>query len=414
MTTQLGRPPRFWKKHNLLLVLGLLALVGVLLLSAVGLLLNRGSSSTVDESISASPSQPKLLPSPAHSSGDGWELDVYVSNLEELDLALVAGFKLEGSNRLQLALVDIPSGQTVASGLFGTAPHVRLREDPLQLLVSDLRTDGAGYRLLIFDLDGQNASLAATLELPERISYHGFANAMVLSGDERYLFVRQITRINKDEPACPHNADLCTRSNIGVIDLNQPTEVTPLILPVSCGSMTLSPFGDQDLMVTCGIHAYALSADGSISDSLTNDARRALRADGAVLVEPVGVLGAALLPKDHQIFHVEKIDDSRVLALAGPRGGGGQITELLVVDIEEPRVEYSIDAPSGFVSAAPIDDSRVVLLIHDTAGELPSGEPAAGDVFAIRELDLTSGQLGESIVLRGLPGEPVVIHSPTS
>ena len=195
--------------------------------------------------------------------------------------------------------------------------------------------------------------------------------------------------------------------------MNQPTEVTPLILPVSCGSMTLSPFGDQDLMVKCGIHAYALSADGSISDSLTNDARRALRADGAVLVEPVEVLGAALLPKDHQIFHVEKIDDSRVLALAGPRGGG-QITELLVIDIEEPRVEYSIAAPLGFVSAAPIDDSRVVLLIHDTAGELPSGEPAAADVFAIRELDLTSGQLGESIVLRGLPGEPVVIHSPTS
>ena len=413
MTTQMGRPPRFRKIRKPLLVLGLLALVGVLLLSAVGLLLNRGSSSTVDESISASPSQPKLLPSPAHSSGDGWELDVYVSNLEELDLALVAGFKLEGSNRLQLALVDIPSGQTAASGLFGTAPHVRLREDPLQLLVSDLRTDGAGYRLLIFDLDGQNASLAATLELPERGSYHVFANAMVLSGDERYLFVRQITRINKDEPACPYNADLCTRSNIGVIDLNQPTEVTPLILPVSCGSMTLSPFGDQDLMVTCGIHAYALSADGSISDSLTNDARRALRADGAVLVEPVEALGAALLPKDYQIFHVEKIDDSRVLALAGPRGGG-QITELLVIDIEEPRVEYSIDVPSGFVSAAPIDDSRVVLLIHDTAGELPSGEPAAGDVFAIREFDLTSGQLGESIVLRGLPGEPVVIHSPTS
>lgn len=413
MTTQMGRPPRFRKIRKPLLVFGLLALVGVFLLSTVGLLLNRGSSSTVDESISASPSQPKLLPSPAHSSGDGWELDVYVSNLEELDLALVAGFKLEGSNRLQLALVDIPSGQTAASGLFGAAPHVRLREDPLQLLVSDLRTDGAGYRLLIFDLDGQNASLAATLELPERGSYHGFANAMVLSGDERYLFVRQITRINKDEPACPQDAGLCTRSNIGVIDLNQPAEVTPLILPISCGSMVLSPFGDQDLMVRCGIHAYALSADGSISDSLTNDARRALRADGAVLVEPVEALGAALLPKDYQIFHVEKIDDSRVLGLAGPRGGG-QITELLVIDIEEPRVEYSIDAPFGFVSAAPIDDSRVVLLIHNTAGELPSGEPAGGGVFVIHELDLTNGQLGESIVLRGLPGEPFAVLSPTS
>ena len=191
MTTQLGRPPRFRKIRNPLLVFALLALVGVLLLLAVGLLLNRGSSSPVGESIGASPTQPQLLPSPARSSGDGWELDVYVSNLEELDLALVAGFKLEGSNRLQLALVDVPSGQTAVSGLFGAGPHVRLREDPLQLLVSDQGMDGAGFRLLIFDLDGQNASLAATLELPERVSYHGFANAMVLSGDERYLFVRR-------------------------------------------------------------------------------------------------------------------------------------------------------------------------------------------------------------------------------
>ena len=244
MTALLHRPLHLWMVRHRLLLLGLLVLAGIVVLLAVGRVLGVVGSSTSGESTGVAPAQPQLLPSPVHSSGDGWELDVYVSNLQELDLALVAGLVIEGTPlgaRLRLALVDLPSGQTVASGTFGRDPHVRLREDPLQLLVSNGRESAErGARLLIFDLDGQTIALAATLELPERAGYHsGFATGMmVLSGDGRYLFVNQYTRV--DAPGCQAtnyaDSGVCTRSNIGVIDLNQPTEVTPVPLPVRCGS----------------------------------------------------------------------------------------------------------------------------------------------------------------------------------
>ena len=113
--------------------------------------------------------------------------------------------------------------------------------------------------------------------------------------------------------------------------------------------------------------------------------------------------------------------------MAGRGQTGSQlVTKLLVVDLEGPSVLYSVDAPSGFVRAAPIDEARAVLLIHDAAAELPSGGTSGGDAlsapnsldapgaFVIREFDLASGELGESIVLRDLPSEPSVILSPRS
>ena len=461
MTALLHRPLHLWMVRHRLLLLGLLVLAGIVVLLAVGRVLGVVGSSTSGESTGVAPAQPQLLPSPVHSSGDGWELDVYVSNLQELDLALVAGLVIEGTPlraRLRLALVDLPSGQTAASGMFGADPRVRLREDPLQLLVSNGGESAERRaRVLIFDLDGQDIALAATLELPERSgSRSGFANGMmVLSGDGRYLFVDQFTRV--DAPGCAAtnyaDSDVCTHSNIGVVDLNQPTEVTSVPLPARCATI-FSPFGDQSLMVGCRRVAYAIRADDATSDRLTrayasvdapaaaeqgpsffvrfltqlpNGAMRALRGGGAVLAEPGEVLDDGLLPEGHHVVHVERIDDSRVLIMAGRGQAGSQlITKLLIVDIEGPRVLYSVDAPSGLVNAAPIDDTRAVLLIHDAGAELPSGGTSGGDAlsapnsldspgaFVIREFDLTSGELGESIILQGLPSEPSAILSPRS
>ena len=461
MIALLHRPLHLWILRRRLLLLGLLALAGIVVLLAAGTILGVVGSSTAGEPTGVGPVQPQLLPSPVHSSGDGWELDVYVSNLHELDLALVAGLVIEGTPlgaRLRLALVDLPSGQTAASGMFGRDPHVRLREDPLQLLVSNGREPGSDARLLIFDLEGQDIALAATLELPERAGYHsGLATGMmVLSGDGRYLFVNQVTRV--DAPGCAAtnyaDSEVCTRSNVGVIDLNQPTDVTSVPLPVRCGSSIFSRFGDQSLMVGCRSVAYAVRADDATSDrrtrayayvdapavagqgstfsvmfvtQLPNGAMRAVRGDGVVFAEPGEVLDAGLLPEGHYVVHVERIDDSRVLIMAGRGQTGSQpITKLLVIDLEGPSVLYSVDAPSGFVSSAQIDDARAVLLIHDAVAELPSGGPSGGDAlsasnsldspgaFVIREFDLASGELGESIVLRDLPSEPSVILSPRS
>ena len=462
MSALLHRPLHLWIVRHRLLLLGLLALAGIVVLSAVGTGLKLVGSSSSGESTGVAPAQPQLLSSPVHSAGDGWELDVYVSNLQELDLALVAGLVIEGTPvgaRLRLALVDLPSGQTVASGKFGRDPHVRLREDPLQLLVANGRESRSDARLLIFDLDGQNIALAATLELPERASYHsGFATAMmVLSGDGRYLFFNQVmTRV--DSPRCEEaffaDSSVCRRANIGIIDLNQPTEVTSVPLPVGCTSSIFGPFGERSLMVGCRSVAYAIRADDATSDRLTsaypsvhappaaeqgslfyvrfltqlpNGAMRAVRGDGAVFAEPDVVLDAGLLPEGHHVVDVERIDDSRVLIMAGRgRATSHLITKLLVVDIEGPGVLYSVDAPPGFVSAAPIDDARAVLLIHSAGAELLFGDRSGGGAlsapnsldspgaFVIRELDLTSGELGESIVLQGLPSEPTIILGPGS
>ena len=215
---------------------------------------------------------PQFSLSPAVASGDGWEIEVRVSNLAALDLVLAV--EAENFPGLRVSMLDLNSGQTVAAGTFGPGPFVRLRDNPAQLLVSDRSPTTNAYRLLIFDIEDGGLRLASELPLPLRYGYHGYNNAMRLSTDGRYLFISQRSRLETAECSqLNYDSNVCLRYEVGVLDLDAPTLVNSVAIPGPCGGMAFNAVSNDSIIVRCSFSnsTFEMNAAGVASERLVYD-----------------------------------------------------------------------------------------------------------------------------------------------
>ena len=398
-----------------------LGLVLVALLALAGLLTFQFASRIGSGASQAPVIHPQFSLSPAVASGDGWEIEVRVSNLAALDLVLAV--EAENFPGLRVSMLDLNSGQTVAAGTFGPGPFVRLRDNPAQLLVSDRSPTTNAYRLLIFDIEDGGLRLASELPLPLRYGYHGYNNAMRLSTDGRYLFISQRSRLETAECSqLNYDSNVCLRYEVGVLDLDAPTLVNSVVIPGPCGGMAFNAVSNDSIIVRCSFSnsTFEMNAAGVASERLVYDwvaapgvpgqgdtlgmsyatrlsdgSLRVVRGDGAVLSDPGQILHPGLLPAGHQVVGAERVDDRHVLLETGPRQEGGMVTtELWLVDLEGPEIRTRFVAPVGFVDAYVVNPDSAMLLVHH------------GPQQEFRPVSLKPGEDMRLIALTGLPGEP--------
>ena len=360
---------------------------------------------------------------PVEPAGPGWRVETLVTNLLRLDLAVAV--QAERTPGLQIALIDVESGKTVARGSFNTFnTFVRLRSNPPQLLISDSDPTTHRYRLLIFDLLEADISLQAQLSLPQRFGYQGFANQMYLSEDQRYLYLPE--RSLADRPECAgrsFDGPACFEYSIRVIDLDFLASTQSIAPPGRCGSMRLTPVGNDTLVVACparpvsvvsvvsaaghlkAVYSYDWSSASDQRNSYViyattteGGAIRALLADGSILGEPGEILSGSLLPPGHELYWTEPMDGARVLVGAGPSPpSAAPASEILAIDLSTAEILAQIPVPANFLGAAIIGPQTAVLL---------SG---LGGSYEIRQVNLADGSEGEAKVLDSLPLEPETI-----
>jgi hypothetical protein len=360
-----------------------------------------------------------MLPQPRAVAGPGWTFEVKVADLTALDLAVAI---TEGPAP-NVQLIDLDSGWVVAAGSFGGNPFVRLRDDPLQLLVSD-DLDGM-HRLLLLDLSASGAALASELNLPERYNYQGLANRMTLSPNGGVALVGE--RQLRDEEQCRGasvDGVYCYVYSLTSITLDPEPRSVTLELPERCGDPGVVSLDDFSLVVHCwqsgvvatidasGVHTskpyerISVEPAAGWPDSLSVEYAtrlpggeiRALFGDGSVRGEPGELISASLLPENHQLYWAEQIDDARVLVLAGERRPGGSPPgEILVVDLAEPSLSIALRTDATDLDVYVLDASTGVVLSEHDGG------------YALRFINFSAGTLSGTLVLRGLTARPDII-----
>ncbi len=371
------------------------------------------------------PEPPEILATPNVQTGDGWTMETLVVNLDELDLAVAV---YPGG----LTLLDVRSGRGVARADFAGSVYVRIRENPLQLIVSYSSGD-RGYRLLIFDVLERGFALKHELALPQRYGHQGFTNAMHLSNDGRFAYFGERDLI--DHPECSGDSVdgvACLRYSIRIVDLDEPSAIHERIqVPERCYP-SITAYGEASVAAYCSgspgtliisadggapraIEGYELIPQPSVAGwpdyvggeyatVLADGSPRVLYGDGSLRGAPddgrtaaAAIVAEPVLSPGHTSYGVEKIDDARVLSSGERRAGGAPTAHLRVFNLRSGQVEQAMPAPAGVLHATVLGEERGVALTRD------------GDRYSIQIIDFARGTLSAPIELTELGGEPQMI-----
>lgn len=370
------------------------------------------SSTTVASSPSAGvPVRPVFLAKPNTTSGDDWSVETRVSNLNTLDLAIAVD---SASGGLTASLIDVPSGETVGVARLPMGDDsVRLREHPRELVAT------AARRLLVFSIGADRLTQRLNVPMPDLLGYQDFANAMQLSPDGRHAYLPERIIDADQEQLCPAGAfSPCFTLQVAAVDLDTGA-VAHAPLPGACGAIyRLTPLTSGGAALICEMADGQLWVgrvldDGGVSQgsaipsytpntslayatasTVSDGTLVVLRGDGAVWRAGDVAAGPSLLPAGDEVIDALRIDDGRVLVLAGPAQPtvNVHVTTLLVVDLTADRVVSSVGAPPGYVDATVLDSTRALILAKD------------GDAYSTDVLDLSSGGLATPDRLSGLGG----------
>ena len=285
----------------------------------------------------------------------------------------------EGTNAL-LTLIDLSTGETVGELTSGYQTWALFRPSAGELLVSDLEGDDFQGRLRVFDVRDTGAP-KQTIPMPDRNVSTVWAQAMALSGDERYLYYT--ARVVEEK--YPHW--------IGIIDLIMGEEVARPELPVGCGQYpTIAAIDRSNVQVFCPANRFVtVDPSGNVSElmpfPLPTEALESLSEPTPSLVRTGrddvivhGCLGPG------RTIPCPLGDNQRILAF-NP-WDAHFLSGLLVYSEEDPTDVQQFELPEGIVHFTPVDASTVALLEADT-GRIYLLDLASGKVT--RELQAPSG-----------------------
>ena len=381
-----------------------------------------------------------FLSEPVRTQGDGWSLETRVSNLEQLDLAV-----LVEELGWRVTLVDVNTGDAVAVGDFGFNIHVRLRREPPQLLVADSDPPRRGDRLLVFDMSNAGLTLAREMPLPQRPGYQGFANQMFLSPDEKTLFITQRRDVNSPEcEASGGGAIYCYEHSVGVLDLDTMglysvehgpgcdsaglwdvgaaspvfacgggidvlrTDATVGERRSGCEVVRRTGVDDSMALLQCLAGLFSVEGDGmrrlDVVEGLgfirnTADGLRGITAREGRIVDDQGATIAALAERAvwaNGVFHLQ--DDVVLVGINPPAPSDTLYSEMLVVDLRDGHVFRRFDVDVNVWDAIVIDPSRLLFLVKD------------GQRVELQQVDLRTGDIVRTLEPQGLPGLPTALE----
>jgi hypothetical protein len=141
----------------------------------------------------------------------------------------------------QISIVDADSGLLAATLNVGISPLILIRDSTNELLIVDSSPGSFTSRIYLLDpLDGFTASEVLTIE--DRADYKSYFPNMVLSSDDRYLAVKQLS-LRDDIAACQGGGDglLCDNNAFAIVDLDEWAISGAIALPQACGQHSAYP-----------------------------------------------------------------------------------------------------------------------------------------------------------------------------
>lgn len=328
------------------------------------------------------------------------------------DLIIGLDYEHEGTANSLLALIDLPTGDTLARIDSGYQTWALLRPSTGELLVSDLAGADFQGRLRVYDIDDLNAP-KWSLEMPERAAAIGYEPFWGLSGDERYLYYVVHPRDEDGEPQ--RLADV-----VGIVDLKEQREVARAEMPGFCP--ILKALGESSILGLCGGRRSLVSVapDGSVSAvagpitafTLAQDSSAFWRSpvyadvygDGEAFMAfgngdivftdadrpPINLVQSGELRLwGHPAW---RLDDGRPLFAVGPAypddSSGYLLDRVMAFDRADPMNSSQCSLPPGTIDLAPLGADRLALL-----------EPATE---AIHLFDMSNCEVTEE--LRAPPG----------
>ncbi len=282
-----------------------------------------------------------------------------------------------------LAVINVATGESIAIasvGFAGDQTWALLRHSTRELLVSDIEVLRYQARLRIFDLEDTGAP-KQTIPMPDRDVGHGWAQAMALSEDERYLYYSARV-LEEKHPRW-----------IGIIDLNTGKEVARPELPVGCGqSPTLTSVDRSSAQVFCPPSRFVtVDPTGNVSQltpfPLPTEALESLSEPTPSVVRT---------GRDDVIVHgclgpgrtiPCRLDDNRRILAYSP-WDAHSLTGLMIYSEEDPTDVQQFELPDGIVHFTPVDAGMVALLEANT-GTIYLLDLASGEVTG--ELEAPSG-----------------------
>ncbi len=307
---------------------------------------------------------PSLLLLTSLACGDG-QTPPRTSTLEGTLIAL-------DESTASLTLLDVSSGDTIASfGLAGYQTWALYRPSAGELVVSDLEGDDFQGRLRVYDI-ADLSEAKWTLAMRDRGAATGYAQAMALSNDERYLYYAIHTRDERGEPAAGH-ARL-----IGIIDLEARREIDRVELPLGCGGYkTLTAIETSGAQVFCPPNwTVTVSADSAVSE-VSPAGLPSWASEPAVVT---GCFGPGLTAPC-------RLDDGRRVLAQRSGGEDNTLNRLLVYSGTNSEDAQTLDLREGVVDFALVESGTVALL--EESGTIYLVDLASGEVTG--ELEAPSG-----------------------
>lgn len=268
----------------------------------------------------------------------------------------------EGTTDAVVALIDLPSGETVGELTSGYQTWALVRPSASELLVSDLAGEEFQGRLQVYDV-ADLGEAKWTLPMRDRGAATGYAQAMALSNDERYLYYAIHTRDERGEPAAGY-ARL-----IGIIDLEARREIDRVELPLGCGGYkTLSPIAGSSAQVFCPPNrTVTVTPDGAVSE-VSSAGLPSWASEPAVVT---GCFGPGLTAPC-------LLDDGRRMLARRSGGEDNTLNRLLVYSETDPENARTLDLREGIVDFALVDSTTVALL--EESGTIYLFDLASGEV----------------------------------
>lgn len=302
------------------------------------------------------------------------------------DLLIGLDYEHEGTANSLLALIDLPTGETLAQIDSGYQTWALLRSSTGELLVSDLAGADFQGRLRVYDIDDLGAP-KWSLGMPERAAAIGYGPFWGLSDDERYLYYTVHPRDENGEAQQLANV-------VGIVDLEERREVARAGMPGFCPA--LMPLGGSDVLGLCGDRRSLVSVapDGSVSTvagplaafTLAPDPSGFWRSPVYGDINPDGdafmafgngdvVFTNADQPPVNLIQSGElrlwgrpawRLDDDRPLFAVGPAypddSSGYLLDHVIAFDRADPVDSSQCRLPAGTTDLAPLGGDRLALL----------------------------------------------------
>jgi hypothetical protein len=207
---------------------------------------------TASDALPVPRSLAERLQQPSVSVGPGWTFEASVSNLQALVLVLGVEHTPETPGTV-VHILDAWTGDRVALLSFPETDDVYLRLSPSrsQLLASYRTPDDPFYHLTVWSLIDSPPHAMHSMVLPDRTGYATFSDQFVLSRNERFAYYPKRTTAQTSE--CPRAlAVICDRRAVGVVDLDNFSEVQNLAVPGQCYLVQINTYEEDAAAASCG------------------------------------------------------------------------------------------------------------------------------------------------------------------